>query len=180
MNPKIVPVNRAYYHGGFSFNSPRGEKTKQNKTNKQTKPKVFWPLIAAYVSVKYIWTSWFCRVYHIFKSAIITKTTSRERLFEGPKNAKTKELSLSWENASLTRQHSLRSGVGTCKKILKIKIPFQILFYPFRCMFKIMKGYKNFDFTPSGKSLKKTLVPPPHSTSGTDGDRKFWVPPSKI
>ena len=40
----------------------------------------------------------------------------------------------------------------------KIKIPFQILFYPFRCMFKIMKGYKIFDFTPSGKSLKKTLV----------------------
>ena len=65
---------------------------------------------------------------------------------------------ISWENASLTRQHSLRSGVGTCKKILKIKIPFQILFYPFRCMFKIMKGYKNFDFTPSGKSLKKTLL----------------------
>ena len=25
-------------------------------------------------------------------------------------------------------------------------------------MFKIMKGYKNFDFTPSGKSLKKTLM----------------------
>ena len=47
---------------------------------------------------------------------------------------------------------------GTCKNILKIKIPFQILFYPFRCMFKIMKGYKIFDFTPSGKGLKKTLV----------------------
>ena len=47
---------------------------------------------------------------------------------------------------------------GTCEKILKIKIPFQILFYPFRCMFKIMKGYKMFAFTPSGKSLKKTLV----------------------
>ena len=39
-----------------------------------------------------------------------------------------------------------------------IKIPFQILFYPFRCMFKTMKGYKSFDFTPSGKSLKKTLL----------------------
>ena len=25
-------------------------------------------------------------------------------------------------------------------------------------MFKIMKGYKNLDFTPSGKSLKKTLM----------------------
>ena len=25
-------------------------------------------------------------------------------------------------------------------------------------MFKIMKGYKMFDFTPSGKSLKKTLL----------------------
>ena len=46
---------------------------------------------------------------------------------------------------------------STCKKILKIKIPFQILFYPFGCMFKIMKGYKIFDSTPSGKSLKKTL-----------------------
>ena len=45
------------------------------------------------------------------------------------------------------------------KNILKIKIPFQILFYPFRCMFKIMKGYKIVDFTPSGKSLKKTLIP---------------------
>ena len=55
-------------------------------------------------------------------------------------------------------QRSLCSGVGYMqKKNLKIKIPFQILFYPFRCMFKIMKGYKNFDFTPSGKSLKKTL-----------------------
>ena len=25
--PKIVPVNRAYYHGGFSFDSPRGKKS---------------------------------------------------------------------------------------------------------------------------------------------------------
>ena len=144
--------------GAFLLTVPVGKKQNKTKQNKQTKPKVFWTFIAAYVSVKYIWTSWFCRVYHIFKSAIITKTTSRERLFEGPKNAKIKELSLSGENASLTRQHSLRSGVGTCKKILKIKIPFQILFYPFRCMLKIMKGYRNLDFTPSGKSLKKTLV----------------------
>ena len=80
--------------GAFLLTVPVGKKQNKTKQNKQTKPKVFWPLIAAYVSVKYIWTSWFCRVYHIFKSAIITKTTSRERLFEGPKNAKTKELSL--------------------------------------------------------------------------------------
>ena len=54
----------------------------------------------------------------------------------------------------------ITSGIGYAyvQKILKIKIPFQILFYPFRCMFKIMKGYKIFAFTPSGKSLKKTLL----------------------
>ena len=40
----------------------------------------------------------------------------------------------------------------------RIRIPFQILFYPFRCMFTIMNGYRIFDFTPSGKSLRKTLV----------------------
>ena len=55
--------------------------------------------------------------------------------------------------------NTITSGIGYVHKILKIKIPFQILFYPFRCMFKIMKGYKIFAFTPSGKSLKKTLPP---------------------
>ena len=37
-------------------------------------------------------------------------------------------------------------------------------------MFKIMKGYKNFAFTPSGKSLKKILV---HNNDGVFFDKKM-------
>ena len=52
-----------------------------------------------------------------------------------------------------------RGRVYVHAKFLKVKIPFQTFFYPFKFMFKIMKGYKIFAFTPSGKSLRKTLLP---------------------
>ena len=64
------------------------------------------------------------------------------------------------------------------KKNLKIKIPFQNCFYPFRCMFKIMKGYKNFAFTPSGKSLKKTLPPNLPRALGKGAVSSVTFPPS--
>ena len=161
MNPKIVPVNRAYYHGGFSFNSPREEKTKQNKTNRQTKPKVFWTLIAAYISVKYIWTSDFVE-YTIFLKVLLLQKPHLERGFlRVPRMLKSRSLALVGKTLpSLGNTRYAQVSVHA-KKILKIKIPF-------RCMFKIMKGYKNFDFTPSGKSLKKTLP-----CIGTNLDWKF-------
>ena len=122
-------------------------------------------MIASYISVKYIWTSWFCKVYHIFKSAIIKQTTStcRERgSLRVPKMLKSRSLALrGLRPLDLVKTLATLRYQVYAKKILKIKIPFQILFYPFRCMFKIMKGYINFDFTPSGKSLKKTLVHAP-------------------
>ena len=144
--------------GAFLLTVPVGKKTKQNKTkqtNKQTKPKVFWPLIAAYVSVKYIWTSWFCRVYHIFKSAIITKTTSRERLFEGPKNAKIKELSLSGENASLTRPTLATLRCRYMQKNSQNKNTLSDFILPLQMHVQNHERVQKFWFYPFRKKLKE-------------------------
>ena len=53
---------------------------------------------------------------------------------------------LSSEASMLCSTSTFKADAGACKlqvsgQIPKIKIHFQILFYPFRCMFTSMKGY---------------------------------------
>ena len=65
--------------------------------------------------------------------------------------------------------NTITSDVGYVqKKILKIKIPFQNFFYPFRCMFQNHERVQNFCFYPFRKKLKENPDLKTSSNNNTD------------